>query len=482
MKQSIVKNYLYNLSYQLLILILPLITTPYVSRVLKSDGVGTFSYTNSIVQYFILFGAIGLNLYGQREIAYVQSNKTLYSKVFHEILITRIITISISVIIYYYLLCQNNKYAFIFTIQILDIIASIFDVSWLFQGLEDFKRVVIRNFIIKLLGVVLVFLCVKTKDDLTLYVFLNSITLFLGNFSMWVYLPKVVEKIKFDNLSLKRHIMPAIALFIPQIATSLYTMLDKTMIGFMTGNESEVGYYEQSQKIIKVVLTLVTSLGLVMLPRIAKTFAEDDKNQINEYMSKTFKFVFLLATPLCLGMIAISPNFVPWFFGEGYEKVVPNMIINAPIIIFISISNVTGTQFLLPTKRQREYTASVILGSIVNIILNIYLIPKYLSIGAAFATLIAECSVTIIQIFFVKNDFKLKPICKYAIKYMFISTIMAVAVYGIGMLLESNIVSTMIQGIIGIITYGCLLLLFKDQLIVQTIYSLKEKISKGEIN
>lgn len=467
MKKSLITNYFYNLSYQILILILPLMTTPYVSRVLGAQGVGTFSYTNSVTQYFILFGAIGLNLYGQREIAYVQSHKAKYSQVFYEILITRTITLLISIIAFYMLLCHDNKYAFIFMIQTIDIVASIFDISWLFQGLEDFRKIVVRNFIVKIAGVLFIFIFINNSDDLGLYVIINSLTLLIGNLSMWMYLPGTVQKINLKKLHLKKHIRPAIALFIPQIATSLYTMLDKTMIGFLTGNESEVAYYEQSQKIIKMILALVTSLGTVMLPRIAKTFAEDNQKQIRAYMSMTFRFVLALAFPLCFGVMAISFHFVPWFFGNGFEKVIPNMILIAPIILFISISNVTGTQYLLPTRRQREYTASVMAGSIINIIFNFLLIPRFLSIGAAIATLIAEFMVTAIQLYFVRKDFDLIQIMKYALKYSFFSLVMATIVYIVGLNLEASIMTTVFQGVIGAIIYGILLLVTKDELIHQ---------------
>lgn len=471
MKKSIVNNYLYNLSYQLLVLILPLVTTPYVSRVLGSQGVGTFSYTNSITQYFILFGCIGLNLYGQREIAYVQSNKNKYSKVFYELLIMRIITISISIIVFYLTLCHDNKYALIFTIQIIDVVASIFDISWLFQGLEDFKKIVTRNFIIKIVGVILIFIFINNSNDLSLYVLLNSLTLILGNLSMWFYLPKTVNRIDFSNLQIKRHIKPSLALFIPQIATSLYTMLDKTMIGFITQNESEVAFYEQSQKIIKVVLALVTSFGTVMMPRIARIYAEDNQEKIKSYMSLTFKMVFVLAMPICCGLMAIASKFVPWFYGDGYDKVIPNMIFIAPIIIFISMSNVTGTQYLLPTQRQREYTISVITGSIVNFILNIVFIPYFLSIGAAIATLLAELSVTVVQLIFVRNDFNLTEIIKYGIKYGIYSCVMAIIVYLIGLKLNANIITTFIQCVVGAIIYFVILFICRDDMV----HVIKEK-------
>ena len=387
---KVVKNYLYNLSYQILVLIVPLITTPYVSRVLGAKGIGTFSYTNSIVQYFILFGCIGLNMYGQREIAYAQHEKEKRDKVFWELGILRIITVSISLAIFYFTLASHGKYAPVFFIMCLDILASMVDISWFFQGIEDFKKIVVRNFIIRIVGVALIFLFVKTSDDLLLYVICHSATQFLGNLSMWAYIPKLVDKIKVKELEIRKHIRPTIIFFLPQIAVSIYTFLDKTMIGFLTGSEEEIAYYEQGQKIIKIFMALVTSFGTVMMPRVANLFKLNEMEKVKSYLSKSFRFVFFMSFPMMFGLMAVSCNIVPWFFGSGYDKVIPNMMVIAPILVIVALSNFIGNQFLLPTGMQKEYTISVVTGCVVNFSLNLLLIPFFLSIGVAVATVIVE--------------------------------------------------------------------------------------------
>lgn len=460
---KVVKNYLYNLSYQILILIVPLITTPYVSRVLGAKGVGTFSYTNSIVQYFILFGCIGLNLYGQREIAYVQHEKEKRVKVFWELVILRIITISISLTVFYFTLASHGKYASVFLIMCLDILASMVDISWFFQGIEDFKKIVVRNFIIKIVGVALIFLFVKSSEDLLLYVFCHSATLFLGNLSMWAYIPKLVGKVKIRELDIKKHIKPTIVLFLPQIATSVYTVLDKTMIGLITGVEEEVAYYEQGQKIVKIVLTLVTSLGTVMMPRVANLFKQNEMDKIKNYLSKSFRFVFFLSFPMMFGLMAVSCNIVPWFFGSGYDKVVPNMMVIAPIILMIALSGIMGSQFLLPIGRQTEYTISVMTGCVVNCTMNLLLIPRFLSIGAAVATVIAETSVTGVQVYFTRRDFKFGRIIRDNKQYIISSLIMFVPTYLLARYLPSTIVNTLICVLVGGVIYVGLLFVMKDE-------------------
>lgn len=475
MDKKVIKNYLYNLGYQVLIILLPLVTTPYVSRVLGAKGIGTYGYTNSITQYFILFGCIGLNLYGQREIAYYQNDIQKRSKVFFELLLLRIITVSISIILYYFTFCQNPTYGYIFSIQIIDVVASMFDISWLYQGMEDFKKIVLRNTLVKICGLIIIFMFVKSPADLPIYVLSYSATLLLGNLSMWMYLPKFVKKVNLKYLDIQKHLRPTIVLFLPQIATSIYTMLDKTMIGALTNNTAEVGYYEQSQKIIRMAMTIATSLGTVMLPRVANLFKEGKLDEVKESMYTSFQFISFLTFPLCFGLIGISKGFVPWFFGEGYGKVVYNMMIISPIIIIIGYSNVIGTQFLLPTGRQKEYTLSVCTGTVVNLCCNFLLIPMLLSYGAAIATVIAELSVTLVQVIATRRTFSYKHIFKLVYKYIVAAFLMLVVLLFLSNIMPVGILYTVIQMTAGCFVYFIVLIVLKDSSIYTVINKIKRR-------
>lgn len=475
MDKKVIKNYLYNLGYQVLIILLPLVTTPYVSRVLGAKGIGTYGYTNSITQYFILFGCIGLNLYGQREIAYYQNDIQKRSKVFFELLLLRIITVSISIILYYFTFCQNPTYGYIFSIQIIDVVASMFDISWLYQGMEDFKKIVLRNTLVKICGLIIIFMFVKSSADLPIYVLSYSATLLLGNLSMWMYLPKFVKKVRLKYLNIQKHLRPTIVLFLPQIATSIYTMLDKTMIGALTNNTAEVGYYEQSQKIIRMAMTIATSLGTVMLPRVANLFKEGKLDEVKESMYTSFQFISFLTFPLCFGLIGISKGFVPWFFGEGYGKVVYNLMIISPIIIIIGYSNVIGTQFLLPTGRQKEYTLSVCTGTVVNLCCNFLLIPMLLSYGAAIATVIAELSVTLVQVIATRSTFSYRYIFKLVYKYIIAAVLMLVVLLFLSNIMPVGILYTVIQMTAGCFVYFIVLIVLKDSSIYTVINKIKRR-------
>lgn len=476
MKKSVTKNYIYNLIYQILVLILPLITAPYISRVLGAENIGIYSYTISIATYFILFGSLGVAQYGQRQIAYEQKKGKKLSKTFWEIVILRFITMAISMIIFYFTFVKGGQYQVYYKILLLELLANCFDISWFFQGLEEFKKTVTRNTIVKLISVISIFAFVKDSNDLGIYFGIYVLSNLIGNFSLWAYLPKYLKKLRVKQLNVIQHIKPTIGLFIPQIAIQVYTILDKTMIGAIISDKSEVGYYEQAQKIIKILLTVITSLGTVMMPRIANTFASGEKEKINAYMKKSFNMVFLLAFPMIFGIIAVSKAFVPVFFGPGYDKVVILMSVISPIILLIGLSNVIGIQYLLPTRRQKEYTLSVIFGAIVNLILNACLIWKFGAIGASIATVIAELTVTSVQIFFTRNNFHWREIIKTAFNYLLASLAMFIVCLIIGKYIERNIISLIAQVIVGGCVYGGVLLILKDNLVMELLGRVKQVI------
>lgn len=464
-KRSIAKNYLYNLTFQILTLVLPLITTPYVSRALGAERIGIYSYTLSIVTYFVIAGSLGVSLYGQREIAYVQDNKYKRTKAFWEINIMRFVTILLAGIVYYIFIIRNSKYQLYQVyckILLLEIVAGAFDISWFFKGLEDFKKTVIRNIVIRLLSVTCVFIFVKKPDDLTKYVLIYSLGNALGSISLWFYLPKYIGRMNLKHLNIYRHFIPLLLLFIPQISNQVSSILDKTMLGELIIDKSEVGYYEQSQKILRILISLTTSLGVVMMPRIANTFASGDSKKTQAYMKKSMNFIFFIGLPMILGLISVSDAFVPIFYGPGYDKVSILLKIMSPTILLMGLSNVLGTQYLIPTKRQRVYTESVLIGLVVNFILNYILIIKYESVGACIATIVSETTVLGIQIHYLRNEIQILEIIKQSSRYVLSSIVMYVICCFIGMVVPYGIVSILLKVAIGVIVYmGMLIIINK---------------------
>ncbi|AJA46760.1 putative O-antigen transporter [Clostridium pasteurianum DSM 525 = ATCC 6013] len=478
MSKSIAKNFIYNLLLQIVTLFMPLITVPYVSRILGKEGIGIYSYTLSIVQYFVILGTLGVSMYGNRQIAYVRDNKQEMSKTFWSITFLKIITTSISLLAYILLFGFNKTYGYIYLIQAINIIAAMIDISWLYMGLEDFKKTVTRNLFVKILGVVCIFIFVKDYQDLNKYIIINVLMTFIGNLVMWIYIPSTVSNIKIKLTDIVKHIVPTVQLFIPQIAIQIYAVLDKTMLGTLV-DAGEVGLYEQSQKIIMLALGLVTSLGVVMLPRMSNTFANGDGKKMNEYLNKSLQAVSYVSIPMAVGLAAVSNEFVSWFFGKDFSPVSYLMIILTPILFFIAISNVLGIQYLLPSSRTKEFTISVTIGAVINVILNFILIPQYKAIGTCIATVVAEFIVTLIQYTYLRKNIKKKNLFKSIVKYTVSSMIMFILVRIIGIYMESKIITTIIQGIVGSITYLILLSLLKEETNLTIIRFIVSKFKKG---
>lgn len=475
-KNSISKNYFYNLFYQILVIVMPLITTPYLSRVLGAETIGIYSYIVSIATYFILFGTLGISLYGQREIAYVQDDDNKKSITFWEIVLLKIIMMAISITIFWFSYGNGNQYKVYYRLLVIELISQCIDISWFFQGIEEFKKTVIRNAIVKLIFAISIFIFVKSPDDLIKYIIIIAGANLFGNLSLWIYVPKYIKRVELKKLKIFRHLKPTIILFIPQIAVQIYTVLDKTMLGKMIEDKAEVGYYEQAQKVVKLLLTIVTSLGTVMIPRMANTFAKGDNEQLKKYMYNSFKFVFTLAFPIMAGLLLVSKEFIPIFFGQGYDKVVLLINIILPITLFIGISSIIGIQFLLPTKRQKEYTISVIAGAVFNFIFNLIFIKRYASVGASITTVFAELLVTLVQFYYVRNEIDIVKTIKLAKNNIIASLVMLIIVFGTSKMIPLQGLYMMILKIIeGCLIYGITLILLKDTLIMEIFNRINEK-------
>lgn len=466
MKNSLAKNYIFNLVYQLLTVITPIITTPYVSRILGATNIGIYGYTFSIVTYFVLFGSLGIAMYGQREIAYVQNDKNKQTKIFWELVLIRLFTNTIALVIFYFFFCRNGDYSTYYLILIFELVANAVDVSWYFMGIEDFGKPVIRNIIVKLLGLVCIFIFVKERNDLWKYLLIYSLSDFLGNITLWFYVPKAVSLIPFKNLSFSLHFRPIMSLFIPQIATQVYTVLDKTMVGNITGDMTEVGYYDNAQKIVKALLCIVTAMSSVMSSRIASTFAEGNKENMKEYLNQSIRLVWMIAVPFSFGIIAISAVFVPWYFGEGYEPVRYLMCATTPILLAIGLSNITGIQYLIQVGEQRIYTFSVVVGAFINMLFNFILINQIGTLGAVFSTVLAEYSILFIQLYFVHKDFSVRNFLKPSVKYLISGIVMFAIVYTLSKMMVFSTISIGILIIVGVISYMGMLLLLKDQFFI----------------
>lgn len=478
-KSKVIKNYIYNTLYELLMILSPLITTPYVSRVLGAGGVGTYSYARSFATFFILVGGLGTTLYGQREIAYVQHDVKERTKVFWEIELLRLIFTGFCSVVFFFVFALDGENYLIYRILLLEVIASAFDISWFFRGIEEFRITVFRSSLIKLSGIVLVFAFVKKPGDVLTYTLCLTLPFFLGNLCLWPSVRKYICKNEAKPLfGIPRHMKSMMILFIPQIAVEVYEVLDKTMIGAISADMDQVGCYTQAQKLIRIILLIVTSLGTVMLSAMSAAFAEDDKERIQNGIRKAFRFEFMISFALAFGLCAISQRFVPFFLGPGFDLVGPLTVIISPILVIIGVSNVIGKQYLLPTMQQGAYTASVVIGAVVNVIFNYFLIKRFSAIGASIATVIAELTVMGVELYFVRNQLPLKECFAPVFRYFAMGLVMFLAVWGIGKVLPKDSVYMLVMIAIGAAVYGLELLITKDEMLWYGLDMVKSKLKK----
>lgn len=478
MKNTIKTNYIFNTGYQIFALIVPLITTPYISRVLTADGIGIYSYTYSIVSYFVLIAVLGTSKYGVVNIGIFQDDIKKRSIKFWEIYIFRLFSTIIMLLAYltYCYFESDNK--IISVIQSIYIISVIFDVSWFFQGMEDFKKIAIRNFIIKIINIIYIFLVVKTETDLWKYVLGLAFFTFLGNFVMCINLPKYITKVKFKELKPFKDVKTIIQLFIPTVATQVYEMIDKTMIGAITGIDAENGYYEQASKIIRMSLVIITTLSTVMIPKISKDYANKNFKEVNKKVEKSYRFVWFLGIPMMLGIIGVTDSLVPTFFGQGYDKVKILLPVLSILFIPMGLNSITGNQYLIATGQQNQYTKMLLIGGSVNIIFNAILIPHLYSLGASIASILGEIVIMILGFIYLEKtrQFKIKTILKMSYKYI----LSGIGMYVIIKLLSNYVANSLVQIgviiIIGIIIYAIELIILKDVMIIEILKFIEKKL------
>lgn len=468
-EKTVEKNYIYNLGYQILVMIVPLITTPYVSRVLGADGVGIYSFTSSIVSYFVLFGNFGIATYGQLCIAAERENKKRMTEEFWGIYFTRMFLMLICMAVYLLYILFQKQYRTMYLVLILQLAASAVDISWLLQGLEEFKKIVLRNAVVKLLGVALIFLLVKEKKDLYIYATIMQGAVLIGNLSIYAFLREFLLPVSAKEIRIFKHIRPSIQYFIPTIATSVYMLLDKSMIGWITHSELENGYYEQAQKIEQMAVTVVTSLSVVTLPRMTLLFKQKKKEEMVQRLHGSIRFILWISLPMAAGIAGIAPNLIPWFLGKGYEPCVNLLCIFSVLIIVIGLNNAVGKQVLMPIGKQKEYNYAVICGAMVNVVCNVFLIPALQSVGAAIASVAAETVILFVFLKYSSEYITAKIIIKYAMKNMIASTVTGIAVGYSCRYFASSLVGLVLQVVMGMLCYIVVLILLRDPFTIEQI-------------
>lgn len=391
-QQSITKNALYNVLLNVAAVIFPLITAPYISRVLEPDGVGLFNFSNIYAGYFAMVAMLGIPTYGVREVAKLREDKKALTELVSQLVSIAIITtIGVSVI-YFASIAIVGKLSenfLIFLFAGFVIYLAPFKINWYFQGIEDFGFITKVSLAVRTASVICLFIFVRDKSDLIIYVIISVLGTVLADLWNYFKMCRAGIKPRFTLKGLKPHISPLLVLFTSVIAMSIYTVLDTLMLGFITDYE-QVGYYSNSMHMSKVALSAVTSLSLVAVPRVSYYMKDKDYDNINQLIKKSFSVVSFLAIPMAIGLACIAPTFIPLFFGPKFMgSIVPLMILSI-LIIAIGFNNLTGVQILIGMGFDKLFLYSVLVGTFSNFLLNCILIPILGAIGASIASVVAE--------------------------------------------------------------------------------------------
>ena len=396
---KVIKNYLYNLSYQILTIILPIITVPYVTRIFTSEALGNYVFYNSIVSYFSLFAMLGIGVYGTKQIAAASDVSSTFWNIYVIQLIASILAMAVYIIAIFSIPQMGGIIPLIVGITLF---AKMIDISWLFSGKEDFKKITIRNVVIRIIGVISIFTFVKSSDDLYLYVFLIVIFDFLGQFVMWVPAKKFIKRPSFNAKIMKKNLHPIVLLFLPQVAISLYVVLDRTLLGLL-GSYSDVGIYEQGQKLISILLKVVSSLGVVMLPRVANLLSERRDKEAQNMVKFSFILYNLIIFPMMFGLIAVNEVFVKLFLGQNFQDVKYVLYVIVFNIMFVGWTNILGYQVLVVRNKNKEFMLSTTIPAFVSVDVNIAIIPFFGYIGASITSVVVEILVFAIQWYYSRN-------------------------------------------------------------------------------
>ena len=440
---KVIKNYLYNLSYQILTIILPIITVPYVTRIFTSEDLGNYGFYNSIVSYFSLFAMLGIGIYGTKQIAAARD----VSSTFWNIYAIQLIASILALFVYVMTLLSIPKMSGIVPITLgIVLLTKMIDISWLFTGKEDFKKITLRNTMVKVAGVISIFTFIKSSEDLYLYIFLIVIFDFLGQFVMWIPAKKFIKRPSFNGNAIKKNLQPIVLLFLPQVAISLYVVLDRTLLGLL-GSYSDVGIYEQGQKLTCILLTVVSSLGAVMLPRVANLLSERKEEEAQNMVRFSFILYNLIIFPMIFGLIAINEVFVKLFLGQNFQDVKYVLYIIVFNIMFIGWTNILGYQVLVVRNKNKEFMLSTTIPAIVSVAVNIAVIPFFGYIGASITSVVVETLVFAIQWYYSRNIINKNLLFNKDLAKIILSSLV---MFGAVMLCKMTIA---LEGVTGLVTY-----------------------------
>ena len=477
MAQSVKVNYILNLINTGTQMLFPLITFPYVCRVIEADGIGQINFFQSIISYISLFTCLGIPMYAIREIARDRSDVVQMNRTAMEILLLHSMLTLVGYAIVA-ILCltipQIQVNIPLFLILSLTIFFTAIGCEWFYQGIEDFKYITIRGLIIKTVSVVLLFIFVKSKTDLLYYGCYTVFGVLGGNIFNFFRLRKYIhrENIIFSELHIKRHVKPVLKVLSFSVVTSIYLQLNTVLLGFLK-NALAVGYFAAATKVMQMLLMMSSCWGSVMMPRASHLIAENKEDEFNRLIQKSYDFTLAIALPMTIGLIFCAPSLITALCGVKFEhSILPSQII-APIILMVAISNVFGIQVLFPKGKINIVTLCCGIGAVADLILNLCLIPFFSYIGTSIAYLGAEVATTVSMYFIGRRYIPIIYFKKSHLTYALGCIVMAFALYGLSLLQLPTLTILLLQGCCGVLAYFIILCIYKDEMLVQILSRIK---------
>lgn len=465
--KKIASNIIYSLIVQIAGFISPLIISPYISRVLSAELIGDYSYVLANSSYFTLFVCLGLPLYGTLKVAKVRDDKEATSKIFWEIMILKfILTIILSVIyIIWFNICCDRQLMKLYWIMLINIVSSGIDVTWFLSGIEEFKITAIRTVVVRIINILLILVFVKSTEHLVIYSIIMQGATFVGHLAVYPTLFKWIKRVKLSDLNILPHIRLSFVYFVPGIINTIFSSADKTILGAFISNKSEVGMYEQANKICQLCLGMISAVSNAIMPRVAYLYSNGEETGEGKKLLKgSIRIAIFICFPLCLGIAAISDEFVPFFFGPGYEKSALLLKILCYNVLFISLTNFFGQQCLIARSKQKEYNCSVIISIAINILLNLALVHDMKSVGISIASIISAFVGLVFVLWFSRDMFRAREFICISKNYFIATIIMVIAIYPINF--QGRYALTVCVKIVaGCVLYFLILVLLKDVLI-----------------
>lgn len=472
--KSITKNSIFYLIYNVLNVIFPFLTGMYVTHILLPDDIGLVEMAKNFVQYFVILSFLGIPTYGLREISKNRNDKAKLSKIYSELMLINCISTLIFSAIYLLLIfsihrCYENINLYL--IVGISLVLNLFNNSWLYEGLEEFKYISLRNLAIKIISFVALIIIVRNENDYLMYASITVIGT-AGNYILNIINAKKFVKFTLKNLDLKCHLGSIMYLVVVNLAIEIYSLIDVTMLGIFCENK-KVAYYSYGIKIYKILLQVVNSFTMVLVPKISLYLKENKMNEFKELILKALKVIFILTIPMIVGIMFTSDTLITKIYGFGYIESSYVLKITSFILLISPVGYLLGSRILLVSGNEKKMIIPVVYGAICNVIGNYILIQKYSEIGAAIASVISEFVVMIIYINLGKKYFGKLDIKENLIKVTISTCIMSIFLIVIGNYINSSFLKTVIAILISIILYFIALLILKENF---TYTFFKEKI------